>query len=62
MIEGNSFKKGEIKSKVPINLQKVGLPKFLKSQEEVWLIQGDAGTGKSIFLRLIEKQLWKMYN
>ena len=38
-----------------------GIPKFLNSPSRVLLIQGDAGTGKSIFLRVVEHQLWKAH-
>ena len=38
-----------------------GIPKFLNSPSRVLLVQGDAGTGKSIFLKVVEHQLWKAY-
>ena len=27
----------------------------------MWLIQGDLGTGKSIFLKIIEKKFWNLF-
>jgi len=38
-----------------------GIPLFLTSPSAVMLIQGDAGTGKSVFLKRVEQQIWKAY-
>ena len=39
-----------------------GLPLFLEAEKSaVMLIQGDAGTGKSIFLKVCEHQIWKAF-
>lgn len=45
----------------PINhiLITVGITSFLESKSKVLLIQGDAGTGKSIFLKMVEHTLQK---
>ena len=38
-----------------------GIETFLASNSRVLLIQGDAGTGKSIILKLIEHRIYKQY-
>ena len=61
-IEGDKYTSGNKTADKPINLQKDGLTAFInEAKTPVWLIQGDAGTGKSIFLKLIEKKLWNQY-
>ena len=37
------------------------LPRFLGSEMKIMLIQGDLGSGKSVYMRLVEHQLWKAY-
>ncbi|MDJ0652090.1 MAG: NACHT domain-containing protein [Simkaniaceae bacterium] len=62
-IEGKEYKKGAPLNDPATTLQNNALQQFLNPQNQapVWLIQGDAGTGKSIFLQLIEKKLWNDY-
>ena len=38
-----------------------GIETFLASNSRVLLIQGDAGTGKSIYLKLVEHRIYKQY-
>ena len=38
-----------------------GIETFLESEARVLLIQGDAGTGKSIYLKLVEHRIYKQF-
>ena len=38
-----------------------GIETFLESEARVLLIQGDAGTGKSIYLMLVEHRIYKQF-
>jgi hypothetical protein len=38
-----------------------GIETFLASNSRVLLVQGDAGTGKSIYLKLVEHRVYKQY-
>ncbi|MDJ0652410.1 MAG: NACHT domain-containing protein, partial [Simkaniaceae bacterium] len=62
-IEGKEYSKSALLNDPAINLQNSALRQFIDPENKapVWLIQGNAGTGKSIFLKLIEKKLWNDY-